>query len=171
MQPSIWIVAPSGIDDQAHVLGADHAFDLDASRCAYRPGPRRSRRRRCRTSVPTATPSPRPLGVGAGFQPNFSAAAFEDADGALVFEVLEPELDRVHLGLGGHDVDLRLAGEAVGVVAGGAPGAGGEGVTGEPPKPPPSWSCDDAGCRRTALRRGRRRSRRCSPRTPACLPW
>ena len=37
-----------------------------------------------------------------------------------------------------------------------------------PPKPPPdARSCDGAGCRRTAPRRGRRRSRRCSPRAPA----
>ena len=80
--------------------------------------------------MPSATPNPRPLGAGAGFQPNFSAAALRTRIARLVFQVLQPEFDRVHLGLGGHDVDLGLAGEAVGVVAGGAPGAGGEGVRG-----------------------------------------
>ena len=31
MQPSIWIVGARGVDDHAHLLGADDAFDLDGA--------------------------------------------------------------------------------------------------------------------------------------------
>ncbi len=52
----------------------------------------------------------------------------EDAPQPRVGGVPQPELHGVHARVGGHDVDLRLPGERVGVRAGGAPRSRGEGV-------------------------------------------
>ena len=75
-----------------------------------------------------------------GLPAELLGGGLQDADRSLVLQVLQAEFDRVHLGLGRHDVDLRFAGEGVRIVGRGArqaPVAKGCGRD-PPPKPPPA---------------------------------
>ena len=75
-----------------------------------------------------ATPTPRPLGAARGLPAELLRGGLQHAPHARVGQVAQAELHRVDARLGRQDVDVRFAGEGVGVDRRRAPRPDGERV-------------------------------------------